>query len=103
MTTATPPGTHSDLGDPWAAIREWIGLGLVAVLVWFVASGLYSIEQIQREVEATARVAIETKGSLERHVVSANQANLALSRILSKIESRTARLEGIEEGRSDGR
>lgn len=97
--TAKPHAVVTGFGR---AFREWLGLGIAALLAWLVVSGLYSLNAIEERVQWTAKVQGETKQALDAHIQSANAANLALSRILSRIESRTSRLEGIEEGRGSG-
>lgn len=88
--------------DRYRQLREWIGLAIAAILTYLLAAGISSIESIQTQVDRTETVSIATKEALDRHVRSANEANMALAAILRTIEGRTARLEGIEEGRQRG-
>lgn len=83
-------------------LREWLGLGIAALLVYLIASGLGSIRASQEQVDRTEIVTTKTKTALDRHIRSANEANMALATILRTIEGRTARLEGIEEERAHG-
>ncbi len=89
--------------DRQRQVREWIGLGIAALLTYLLASGIGAIESLQIQTDRTESVSLATKEALDRHIRSANEANMALAAILRTIESRTARLEGIEEARKDGR
>lgn len=95
---------HEQAGpqDRHRQLREWIGLAIAGLLTYLLATGVASIEAIQLQVDRTEVVSIATKDALDRHIRSANEANMALAAILRTIEGRTARLEGIEEQRNHG-
>lgn len=85
--------------SPWRPIREWVGIGVGIWIAFAISTGLDELRDLRIQAESShARVSrIET--ALQLHSDRANEANLALSRILWIIDARLARLEGEQDGR----
>lgn len=81
--------------------REWVGVGVSVWIAIAVSTGISELRNLRMQADA-AQVRIgRVESVVERHSESANQANLALSRILGIIDARLARLEGAASGRRD--
>lgn len=80
-------------------LRQWIAIGVaIGGLLWLVSVGR-QVGTIETQVAANGQSALSISRKLESHIIVSGDANSKLADILRTIESRTARLEGIEEAR----
>lgn len=93
-----------DSPEPRRAIREWVGIGVGVWIAFATSIGLGELRDLRVQSETSQDRVSRIEVALQLHSDRANEANLALSRILGIIDARLARLEGAEEGRRvDGR
>jgi hypothetical protein len=85
-----------DLGTQ---LRQWVAI-VVAIggLAWLLSVGR-QVGTIETNVRINGENALRIGARLETHIRTSDSANSKLADILRTIESRTARLEGLEEGR----
>lgn len=93
--------SNGEAPNVWRAVREWVGIGVGVWIAFAISTGLSELRDLRVQAETSQIRVSRIETALQLHSDKANEANLALSRILGIIDARLARLEGAEQGRHE--